>query len=495
MPQIRRIAILSLLAAVLLGAPSLAQVLAGQTPGGAFYTIAMPPAWNGDLVIYNHGFSLTPGGPGPDLGALAPLQGAEGYAVAASSYRQAGWAVFDTNEDLEELYDVFANNFGEPNQVYLFGASLGGIVTARAIEQAEIGNVVGALPICGILGGSRNFDGALDVRLIYDLICQAVPGAFIPGGAEGLPFGSTLTPTDTVLAANACFGHDLPPGARTAEQQARLDRFLAASQIPQGFINTTLGFFVTFAMADLVHHPDKLGGGIGTGNQFVDYGDPGINAGIQRVAPSHMRRELLADNYTPTGNVGDVKIVSIHTDKDGLVIVENESEYASVVPPGNLTVGIVQEASPTHCGFSTSETVAAWETLRGWVAGDPQPSPLILQVMCIALQPTFGGDCRFNPFFQIPDMDGRIRPRRPAKMAPAETVNASLAPSAPAVAAPSSPTVPSPSEAAPSSPEQAPAPIVQPEPSRPTRRALAPSDSDEPEVAAPRMRKLDRREK
>ena len=66
MPQIRRIAILILLAAVLFAAPSFAQtVLAGQTPGGAFYTIAVPDRWNGGLVIYNHGFSLTPVAPGP----------------------------------------------------------------------------------------------------------------------------------------------------------------------------------------------------------------------------------------------------------------------------------------------------------------------------------------------------------------------------------------------------------------------------------------------
>ena len=49
---------------------------------------------------------------------------------------------------------------------------------------------------------------------------------------------------------------------------------------------------------------------------------------LQRTA----RRRLL-ENFTPTGRVGDVKIVSLHTDKDGLVIVENESEYAATVPP------------------------------------------------------------------------------------------------------------------------------------------------------------------
>ncbi|MFQ5349043.1 MAG: hypothetical protein ACE5EG_01220 [Thermoanaerobaculia bacterium] len=429
MPQFRRIAVLALLAIALVGAPILGQDItidAGVTPGGAFYTIAVPALWNGDLVFWNHGFSLTPETGPPDLGPLQELQLLEGYAVAASGYRQVGWAVFETNNDLEELYDVFVAGFGEPNQVILFGASLGGIVSARAIEQADIGNVVGALPICGAMGGSRNWDAGLDLRLVYDAICQGVPGAHIPGAAKGLPLGSTLTPTDTVLAANVCFGHDLPADMRTAAQQARLDQFLAVMPIPESFINTDLGFFATFAMAELVHNPEKLGGRIGFGNRNVDYGDPVINASIQRVVPRNAKRKLMRDNYTPTGDVGDVKIVSIHTDKDGLVIVENESLYASVVPPGNLTVGIVQEAVPSHCGFTNAELVAAWETLRGWIAGDPQPSALTLQVMCVALE-SFGGPCRFNPFFQLPDPGGRIRPRNPGNKVRTQKVESAAA--------------------------------------------------------------------
>ena len=104
------------------------------------------------------------------------------------------------------------------------GASLGGIVTAAALERAELGNVVGALSLCGALAGSRNWDGALDARLVYDVLCDAVPGAAIPGGAEGLPLGSTMTQTQLALAVNACFGILLPPPNRTdrPEGAARL---------------------------------------------------------------------------------------------------------------------------------------------------------------------------------------------------------------------------------------------------------------------------------
>ena len=170
----KRAAIVAALAVLLLGAGAgtagAQTVITDRTEDGAFFTIVMPDAWNGGLVLWNHGFDLDMPAPMPDLGPLAPVQLAQGYAVAASSYRQAGWAVFKTKNDLQNLLDLFEANFGAPAQVYVTGGSLGGIVTAAAIEKAHLGNVVGALSICGAVGGSRNWDGALDLRLTYDAV-------------------------------------------------------------------------------------------------------------------------------------------------------------------------------------------------------------------------------------------------------------------------------------------------------------------------------------
>src|SRR4030095_13431254 len=183
-------------------------VLDGSTDGGAFFRIVVPTAWNGDLVIWNHGFSLDPRAPVTALRALPALQLAEGYAIAASSYQQRGWALFKTKQDLQNMVGVFVANFGHPGRVIVTGGSLGGIVTAQALEKANIGNVVGAYPICGALAGSRTWDGALDLRLAYDAVCASTPGAAIPGGATGLPApgfpGFPFTTTQLALAVNAC---------------------------------------------------------------------------------------------------------------------------------------------------------------------------------------------------------------------------------------------------------------------------------------------------
>jgi hypothetical protein len=391
-------------------------VLDGSTDGGAFFRIVVPTAWNGDLVIWNHGFSLNPVAPvgNADLGPLATLQLAEGYAVAASSYQQSGWALFKTKQDLQNMLGVFKANFGHPGRVIVTGASLGGIVTAQALEKANLGNVVGAYPICGALAGSRNWDAALDIRLVYDAVCANTPAAAIPGGATGLPSpgfpGFAFSQTQLALAVNACMGVLVPPASRTPQQSANLAQFLAETDIPASFILTDLGF-ATLALSNLVFDPAKLDGQQGVGNAGVAYEDAAIDAAIARVATHPGGKNRLGKSFTPAGDVGAAKIVSLHTDGDGLVIVENEKEYRDVVPAANLVTAIVDEAGNSHCGFTGAELVGGWESLRGWIAGGPQPFAASIQATCSAVAPLFGGPCRIDPGFTLVDMDGRIAPR------------------------------------------------------------------------------------
>ena len=410
--------VFALVAALLGGAISSSHadtVLTGNTDGGAFFRIVVPTVWNGDLVIWNHGFSLNPVGPVSDLGPLVALQLSEGYAVAASSYQQLGWALFKTKNDMQNLVNVFKANFGTPNNVLVNGASLGGIVTAHVVEKANIGNVVGAYPICGALAGSRNWNGALDIRLTYDAVCANTPAAAIPGGTTGLPSPGfpayPFTQTQMALAANACMGILTPPPFRTPLQNANLALFLSSTQLPASFILTDLGFGL-FGMSNVIWDPAKLDGGQGVGNANVNYDNGGfIDTNITRVSTSPGPANRLGKYFTPQGNVGSTKIVSLHTDGDGLVIVENEKEYADVVPAANLTTAIVDEAGNTHCGFTASETAAGWESLRAWVAGGPQPTAAGIQGLCLFIAGGNPTQCRINPAFVVPDMDGRIRPR------------------------------------------------------------------------------------
>jgi hypothetical protein len=343
------------------------------------------------------------------------VQLAQGYAVAASSYSQSQWAVFNTRRDIARLVEAFVEQVGEPNSIIMTGASLGGIVTADALERADEVAVDGAFTFCGAVGGSRVWDGAHDIRLTYDAVCGEV--APIAGGATGLSaVPGVIDPNAVALATNACMGTLTPPAFRTPGQNERLAKFLTVTKIPESFIIQDM-VFATNGIADLIFDPDKLDGGQGLGNIGVVYDDPEVDATIRRVEADRKAAKKLKRNFTPRGELEneDVKIVSLHTDKDGLVIVENQSEYQGVVDADNLTVGVAVEADPTHCGFSPAELVAGWESLRGWLAGAPQPTAASLQGTCQVIEATqgalFSGPCRIDPTFVIPDMDGRIAPR------------------------------------------------------------------------------------
>jgi hypothetical protein len=207
---------------------------------------------------------------------------------------------------------------------------------------------------------------------------------------------------------NTCTGVLTPPAFRTPAQTARLNLLKSVTLIPESFIVTDM-VFVTNGLSNLIWAPDKLAGGQGVGNVGVTYNDPTIDTNIQRVAYDGQARHRLEKSFTPKGDVGATKIVSLHTDGDGLVIVENEEDYADKVPATNLTTAIVNEPGNTHCGFNPPELVAGWEALRGWIAGDPQPTAAGIQGLCQLIGPA--AQCRIDPGYVVGEFDARIPPR------------------------------------------------------------------------------------
>lgn len=404
-------------AAMLLAAaawPSLAvaqQEVTGTTAGGARYRIAVPAVWNGSLVVWSHGLTMEAPGEPPDLGPLAQIQMAEGFAVAATSFRQVGWALFKTVPDTRALVAAFEARFGRPDRVLLHGASLGGLVSAQLLEKGGLGNVPGALLWCAPVAGSRNWDGALDLRLAYDAVCDGVAGAAIPGGAEGLPAGSILSDEEITAAVEACTGVGSARQRRTAEQRRRLRTLLDVAGIHESFLQTDM-WYVTRVMADLVHDRRKLRDRVGVGNAGVVYRDPDVDAAIARVVPRAGAARRLTRSYTPSGRIGDASVLALHTDKDDLVVVENLSAYAARVPAGQLVAAVAVEDEPSHCGLSVPEALASWEAFVDWVDGGPAPTPASLQELCGRLALLgLGQGCRIDPQFTIGDLGDRIAPR------------------------------------------------------------------------------------
>jgi len=105
--------------------------LEGPIGPGAQWSVDVPVGWNGDLVVWLHGYS-NPSQP-VTLPAFGPMRDAllaQGYAVVASSYSENGYAVKEATIQSHQLRGVFVSNVGAPRRTFLVGVSLGGIIGA-----------------------------------------------------------------------------------------------------------------------------------------------------------------------------------------------------------------------------------------------------------------------------------------------------------------------------------------------------------------------------
>ncbi|GJM14639.1 MAG: hypothetical protein DHS20C12_30420 [Pseudohongiella sp.] len=382
----------------------------GQTSGGAYYSIALPAQWQpaDGLVIWNHGYQgYTSSEPdsNPSLGPLEDVILSQGYAMAASSYRQTGWAVFDSHEDNLELYEKFVELAAVPDRLFLQGASLGGIVSVRDLEASLLPEIDGALLMCGAVAGAKNWYEAYDLRMVYEAVCNDVSKAELPTASWSeepdrirgeLDFLDSLQRC-TGLSTTGLIGGRLGELFQSDAQKERLEKILRLTNTHQDFLLLNLGYAV-FEIPRLVNDEGKLAGARPFGNLGIDYGDDEVNMRAPRsiALPSATRRFLA--NYSPSGSVRNSKIVSIHTSQDGLVKVENQQTLRQLVAPELLTQAIVVEEKPSHCGFTNDEGIAAWNSLVDWVDGGQQPGPEMLQSKCL-LTAASAADCRFDPDF------------------------------------------------------------------------------------------------
>ena len=133
--------------------------------------------------------------------------------------------------------------------------------------------------------------------------------------------------------------------------------------------------YATYALSDLVRAPDKLNGLNPFSTIGVDYGDATLNAEIARISPEPFGQLYFRWSSDFRGRVSpSTKVISIQTSRDQLVIPANQDVLRHTLPASQLTSALVNESSPTHCGFTLAEGVAGWEALRAWVAGAPQPT-------------------------------------------------------------------------------------------------------------------------
>src|SRR5918994_7379106 len=137
---------------VTLGDPSFEPLLGAHADfgrlGGAVYQLEVPADWNGDLVLFMHGYEELASTAGVSPPGYRRYLIGQGYAWGASSFSSTSLIPGRAADETAALWDLFARRYGRPRRTYVSGLSMGGMATHIAAER--YGNRFdGALGQCG----------------------------------------------------------------------------------------------------------------------------------------------------------------------------------------------------------------------------------------------------------------------------------------------------------------------------------------------------------
>jgi len=179
---------------------------------GAAFRIDVPEKWNGGLVVFFHGYAVTPVEleEGERISPMFDGMLARGFAVIQSAYSATGWAVEEGAADSERLRKAFVAKHGAPKETFAAGMSMGGTLTVMAIEShPEI--YAGALSLCGALEPS-------DRLMQRDFALLAAFDYYFPNVLGSLdPVSPSFLPTDAFLAKVTAALRKSPKKARALQ--------------------------------------------------------------------------------------------------------------------------------------------------------------------------------------------------------------------------------------------------------------------------------------
>ncbi|MGA0572840.1 hypothetical protein ACO2Q9_19160 [Variovorax sp. VNK109] len=406
------------------GLPDNTRCLSGKDSAGAFYMIAIPPNWQGTLVMHSHG--------GPALGAATMARVLEdidrwnitvraGYAWAGSSFRQGGVAVRAAAEDTERLRRIFVQHVAKPEFTLLHGQSWGASVAAVGASMFT-DDGTGRKPYDAVLltsgvlaGGTKAYDFRLDLRVIYQHLCGNHPKA--DEGQYplwmGLPAGAKLTQAELRARTDECLGLGKPAAQRTPSQQRKLDTITRTLKIPQNQVQSHLNW-ATWHFQDIAQN--RTGGRNVFGNIGAQYrgsdDDATLNRSALRYAAEPQAVAAFGADTDPDGRI-PVPVLTVHGIHDPTAFVEMEDTFRRTMERAGTAGHLVQTFTDdgTHSYLHDPIYVTLFATVIDWARDGTKPTPAAIAQRCPAAEAAFGKGCKFLPDFQPKPLDTRVTPR------------------------------------------------------------------------------------
>jgi pimeloyl-ACP methyl ester carboxylesterase len=346
----------------------------GDIGPGAHYVISVPENWNGDLVLYAHGYTapIFPVGvpPGEEvlvdgLRALA-LQG--GLAFAYSSYSQTGLGLKDASLRTEQLANIFTSLVGSPRRTFLVGTSFGALAALKLVE-AHPERYAGLLSLSGMIGGVRaEVDYISNVRALFDYFYPGV----LQGNVLELPPGFDLT-TDLIVPVANAIQTNPQPALELAQVTQTPIPFSNGQELAQSIIQALV--LQAVELQDLLERTH--GQSFFDNTQTVYTGNlppellADLNAQVERYSEGQAAARLLEKYYDPTGDLR-IPMVSLHTTLDPVVPIFHEDLYRSQVEAHGELADLLQIRIDRygHVAFTPEEIVSAFGQM---IASAPSP--------------------------------------------------------------------------------------------------------------------------
>ena len=350
---------------------------------GAGYRIELPEQWNGELVLWAHGFrGLDDEGTGfsprltfDDIPARDVIIG-QGYGWATSTYRVNGYVPGVGVDDLLRVKDRVAEVARPPRQTCIAGGSMGG-ATAQLMAQEFPEEIAAALAFCPAMGNVWVVDYTVAWHALAHWLIGAVPQQLdIPGmlnwasalgtsDADGL----YLTPIGEQFAALI---KDFTGGERWGFEEGLRQQW-----------NIAFSLGVTLWPSIVGESPLPTGAVIAVSNdlppadtrEHIYRADASAGIDLQRLNEEVIRVAADPDRRhdpgvgIPTGELR-VPLLAMKTTGDLFTPIHLDRDYQRMLQESgwdqNLVVQTVRRAG--HCAFSEREALAAFTRIVAWLS-------------------------------------------------------------------------------------------------------------------------------
>ena len=351
------------------------QHVEGSIGPGTQYSIDVPSPWNGDLVLYAHGYTNPADAIHlPDIAQLKSLLLGQGFAVAYSSFSENGYALKDGAQRTHQLRGIFVSKIGVPRRVFLIGVSLGGIIVLD-LAETHPDEYAGALTVCGVVGGTRaELDYIGTLRVLSDAV---FPPHLLPGTLYEVPPISDFNAEVVGPVVGAIQADPSRAGILAALMGGRLP-FANGNELVASILNG-LGFQLQGAndLFDRTHDHSFFE------NRDVVYAGPlppplldDINARVARYSAAPDAVNYLEHYYEPTGHLS-IPFLTMHTTRDPVVPIFSETLYQQRVEAAGASDLLLQRRADRygHVNFTPAEIASNFHDLVTWVDTGVKPNP------------------------------------------------------------------------------------------------------------------------